>query len=93
MRSHNYTRYNNSYRTCTGTWSLNGQSHTGGIVGASERGGSLAVRVHDGTAYTADAVHNMCYMPYLRPAAALFYLPLATTTSRAAPRAQPESVR
>jgi hypothetical protein len=56
--SNSYSRYNHDYRTCTGTWSLNGQPHTGEIVNASESGGSLNVRVRDGTAYTADAVHN-----------------------------------
>jgi hypothetical protein len=46
-----------SDRTCTGRWSLDGESYTGEIIGAPDRGGTLDVRVHDNTAYTADAAH------------------------------------
>jgi hypothetical protein len=49
----NYTRGGPS---CTGMWSVGGESNTGTIEGASHGDGSpLNVHVHDGTAYTAGA--------------------------------------
>lgn len=47
-----------SSKSCTGTWSVGGKSYTGPIgsggLGYSQ-GSSQNVRVHGGTAYTADA--------------------------------------
>jgi hypothetical protein len=40
-----------SNTTCTGTWSLDGRSHTGDVVGTDGDQSSLDVRVHDGIAY------------------------------------------
>jgi hypothetical protein len=45
-------------QSCTGTWSVGGESYTGPIMGADRDGSSLDVHVHDGTAYTADAGPN-----------------------------------
>jgi hypothetical protein len=47
------------HQTCTGTWNLDGQSHTGEVRGAVDRDGSSDVRVYGGTAFTADVVHHI----------------------------------
>ena len=47
------------HRHCTATWSLDGQSDTGDILGGLTEGDeSVDVHVHGHTAYTAGAVHN-----------------------------------
>jgi hypothetical protein len=46
--------------TCTGTWTVGGQSQSGIIDGADQMlapGSSLAVHVNDGAAYTGRSVH------------------------------------
>jgi hypothetical protein len=44
--------------TCTGTWSVDGNSQNGPIIGPGRTNGSLLnVRVHGGKAYTAGAGH------------------------------------
>jgi hypothetical protein len=51
--------------TCTGTWTVNGQSQSGVIDGADRilpAGSSLAVHVNDGNAYTARSVHMSIFM-------------------------------
>jgi hypothetical protein len=48
------------HQTCTGTWSLGGESYTGEIRGAADRDGSSSdVRVYGDTAFTADVVHQV----------------------------------
>jgi hypothetical protein len=42
--------HRSSTTSCTGTWSIDGRSHTGDVVGSGDRS-SVDVRVHDGTAY------------------------------------------
>jgi hypothetical protein len=44
--------HRSSTTSCTGTWSIDGQSHTGAVVGSFRDGSSLDVRVHDDIAYT-----------------------------------------
>jgi hypothetical protein len=49
--THPRTLVNRSSSTsCTGTWIIDGRSHSGDIVGSGDRS-SVDVRVHDGTAY------------------------------------------
>jgi ribosomal protein S27E len=48
-----------SHQECKATWSLDGQSHTGEIVGATGGDGPVDVHVHGNTAYTAAAAHDM----------------------------------
>ncbi len=57
--SSRFARYHYDDQTCTATWSLGGQSYTGEIVGASNGDRSVDVRVYYGTAFTANAVHNI----------------------------------
>ncbi len=49
-------RYRN--RDCTATWSLDGQSDTGTILGATEGDESVNVHVHGHSAYTAGDAHK-----------------------------------
>jgi hypothetical protein len=51
--------HRNETRTCTGTWSVDGRSHTGYIEGGPDGGSSLDVRVHGDTAYAAGVTDHM----------------------------------
>jgi hypothetical protein len=44
------------HQSCTGTWSLAGDSYTGEVRGTADRDGSSDVRVYGDTAFTADVV-------------------------------------
>lgn len=45
--------------SCTGTWSIDGQTHTGNVAGNVHEGSSLDVRVHDGIAYAGTGVTQL----------------------------------